>query len=330
MKTILISGGGGYLGTYLTQILLRHYKVTVYDEFYFKWLFKNKKKIKFNNRLKFIKKDILDVTADDFKKIDVVCDLNGIPNDPSSELNKKYTWNVNFKGRKKFAEIAKSCGVKRYIFNSTCAVYGYNKKTVNENSITNPLSTYAKANLKAEKEIYKMKNKNFNVNILRNSTLFGFSQNLRLDLVINIFVYSYIKKGRVSVNGDGNQWRPFISITDVGKIYKMLISNENYPSFVTNLVSFNSTIRELALKVIKYFKGSENQIEFIAKNKDIRNYRTKSNNLKKYFKNLKFSSLNNEIDQLIKGIKKYKIQSNTSTIRMKFYKKRFSNKFLKK
>ena len=151
MKNILISGGGGYLGTYLTQVLLKHHKVTVYDEFYFKWLLNNKKKIKFNNRLKFIKKDILDVSADDFKGIDVVCDLNGIPNDPSSELNKKYTWNINFKGRKKFAEIAKSSGVKRYIFNSTCAVYGYNKKTVDENSITNPLSTYAKANLKAEK-----------------------------------------------------------------------------------------------------------------------------------------------------------------------------------
>lgn len=326
MKTILISGGGGYLGTYLTQFLLKNYKVVVYDEFYFRWLFINKKKIRFNNRLKFIKKNILNVSSNDFRGIDIVCDLNGIPNDPSSELNKKYTWNVNYKGRKKFAEIAKFCGVKRYIFNSTCAVYGYNKKTVNENSITNPLSTYAKANLKAEKEIYKMKNKNFKVNIFRNSTLFGFSQNLRLDLVINIFVNSYIKKGKISVNGDGKQWRPFISLTDVAKIYKMLINNEHYPSFVTNLVAFNSTIRDLAFKVIKYFKGSKNQIEFISNNKDNRNYRTKSNNLKKYFKSLKFSNFNYEIKQLIKGIKKYKIKSNTSTIRMKFYKKRFSSK----
>ena len=156
MKTILISGGGGYLGTYLTQVLLKNYKVIVYDEFYFKWLFKNKKKILFNKRLKFIKKDILSVSLNDFEGVDIICDLNGIPNDPSSELNKKHTWNVNYKGRKKFAEIAKSCGIKRYIFNSTCAVYGYNKKVVNEKSKTNPLSTYAKANLKAEKEIVKI------------------------------------------------------------------------------------------------------------------------------------------------------------------------------
>ncbi|MBD1165119.1 SDR family oxidoreductase [Pelagibacterales bacterium SAG-MED13] len=326
MKTILISGGGGYLGTYLTQELLKNYKVTVYDGFYFKWLFKNKRKIKYNNRLKFIKKDINQVSSNDFKGIDVVCDLNGIPNDPSSELNKKYTWNVNYKGRKKFAKIAKNCGVKRYIFNSTCAVYGYNKKIVNENSITNPLSTYAKANLKAEKEIYQMKNKNFKVNILRNSTLFGFSQNLRLDLVINIFVNSYLEKRRISVNGDGKQWRPFISLTDVAKIYKLLIGDEKYPSFITNLVAFNSTIKDLALKVIKYFKGSVDQVEFNRENKDNRNYRTKSINLRKYFKSLKFSSFSSEIDKLIKGIKKYKIKSDTSTVRMKFYKQKFLNK----
>ena len=105
---------------------------------------------------KIIKKDISNVSRNDFKEVDIVCDLNGIPNDPSSEINKTHTWKINYKGRKKFANLAKVCGVKRYIFNSTCAVYGFNKKTVNEDSKTNLLSTYAKANLKAEREIMKM------------------------------------------------------------------------------------------------------------------------------------------------------------------------------
>ena len=69
----------------------------------------------------------------------------------------------DYKGRKKFARLAKDCGVKRYIFNSTCAVYGYNKNIVYESSIKNPLSTYAKANLRAESEIFKMRNKKFKV-----------------------------------------------------------------------------------------------------------------------------------------------------------------------
>ena len=153
--------------------------------------------------------------------------------------------------------------------------------------------------------------------------MFGFSQNLRLDLVINIFVHSYLKRKKITVNGDGEQWRPFISLTDVAKIYKVLLNENNYPSFITNLVAFNSTIKDLAFNVIKYFKGSQRQIEFISNNKDNRNYRTKSNNINKYFKKVKFSKFNYEIKELVKGIKKYKIKSDTSTIRMKFYKKKF-------
>ena len=88
-------------------------------------------------------------------------------------------------------------------------------------------------------------------------------------------------------------------------------------------MAFNSTIKDLAFNVIKYFKGSERQIEFISNNKDNRNYRTKSKNINKYFNKVKFSKLNYEIEKLVKGIEKYKIKSDASTIRMKFYKKKF-------
>ena len=128
MKRILISGGAGYLGTYMTQQFLKNYEVIVYDKFYFPWLKKNKNKIINNSRLKFINKNISNVKISDFKNVDIVCDLNGISNDPSSELNSKYTWQVNYKNRLKFAKLAKKSGVNRYIFNSTCSVYGFNKK----------------------------------------------------------------------------------------------------------------------------------------------------------------------------------------------------------
>ena len=161
MNTILISGGAGYIGTELTKYLLQKYNVIVYDKFYFSWLKKNKNKLKSKKKLRFIKKDINAVEVKDFDKVDIICDLNGISNDPSSELNAKYTWEVNYKSRLKFAKFAKKAGVKRYIFNSTCSVYGFNKKKVFENSKKNPLSTYAKANLAAEKAIYKLRNNFF-------------------------------------------------------------------------------------------------------------------------------------------------------------------------
>ena len=111
MKTILISGGAGYIGTELTQQLLKIYKVIVYDKLYFPWIYKNRKKIKFNKNLSFIKKNISEVRIKDFKDVNIVCDLNGISNDPSSEINSSHTWKVNYYSRLKFAKFAKKAGV---------------------------------------------------------------------------------------------------------------------------------------------------------------------------------------------------------------------------
>jgi len=325
MKKILISGGGGYLGTFMTQEFLKKYKVTVYDEFYFPWILKNKKKLKNHKNLKFVKKNISKANIQDFKDVDIVCDLNGISNDPSSELNPKYTWNINFKQRFNFAKKAKKAGVERYIFNSTCSVYGFNKKKVFENSLTNPLSTYAKANLAAEKTIYKLRTNKFKVNLLRNATLFGFSNTLRLDLVINIFVLKLLQNKKIFIDGDGKQFRPFISLNDICKIYKILIETKKLPSFICNLVSFNSTIRNIALNVCKILKKKKNMILFNEKFFDKRNYIVGSKKFKKYFgKNFKFSNFNKEIINLRNNIKKFKVNFNTNTIRMKFYKKLFN------
>jgi len=321
MKTILISGGGGYLGTQLSQFLLKKHKVIIFDKFYFPWILKNKKKIKNNHNLTFIKKNISNAKFSDFKNIDIVCDLNGISNDASSELNPKHTWKLNYNDRVNFAKLAKKAKIKRYIFNSTCSVYGFSKKKVFENGIKKPISTYAKANLKAENFIYKLRNKNFNVNSLRNSTLFGFSNSMRLDLVINIFVLNILKKKEIIIDGDGNQYRPFISINDVCKIYDLLISKNKLPSFICNIVSFNSKIRNIAYRICSMLQVNKKIVQFKKKSSDKRNYNVGSKNFKKYFgHNFKFSKFDFEIKNLKKNLKKYKIDYNKNTIRIKFYK----------
>lgn len=321
MKTILISGGAGYLGTQLSQYLLGKYRVIIFDKFYFPWIKNNKKKIKNHHNLKFIKKNISDVKIEDFKNVDIVCDLNGISNDPSSELNPKHTWKINYNNRINFAKIAKKAKVKRYIFNSTCSIYGFSKKKVFENGKKKPISTYAKANLKAENYIYKLRNKNFKINSLRNSTLFGFSNSMRLDLVINIFVLNILKRKKIIIDGDGNQFRPFISVNDVCKIYDILISKKNLPSFICNIVSFNSKIRDIAFQICKILKVNTRIIQFKNNFSDKRNYNVGSKNFKKFFGNkFKFSKFSFEINTLKKNLKKYKIDFNKNTIRMKFYK----------
>ena len=324
MKTILISGGAGYLGTELTKSLLKDYKVIVYDRFNFPWIIKNLKRIKNYKRLKIIKKDIKEVSVDDFYDVDYVCDLNGIPNDPASELNPKKTWEINYRARYNFAKKAKRAKVSRYIFNSTCSIFGHNKKTVYENSIKKPISTYAKANLMAEKKIFKLKNRNFKMNILRNSTLYGFSNSMRLDLVINIYIYKIMNNQKIIVDGDGNQWRPFISVRDICGIYQYILKKKKLPSFICNLVAFNSTIKIIANKIARIFKVKESKIVYNKKNYDKRNYRVGSKNFKKYFKNFKFSNFSNEVIDLKKKMKFFKVKQNLRTVRMLYYKKLFT------
>ena len=323
MKTILISGGAGYLGTVLTQHLLKKNIVIVYDEFNFNWLIKNKKKVKFNRRLFLVKKNILDVKKKDFKGVDIVCDLNGIPNDPSSELNKKFTWKINNYARKKFAETAKKAGVEHYIFNSTCAVYGHNNHVVEEDSVKRPMSTYAKANQKSEQFIYSLKSKKFTVHILRNATLYGVSPSMRLDLVINIFVYNYLKIKIIEINGNGKQWRPLISVQDVCKVYSILILKKP-KSFICNLVAFNSKIRDLAEKIRNILNAPKSSIVYKKDNIDKRNYNVSNKKFKRIFANFKFVRLDKDVKALRRYYIRYKIKKDIKTVRMLFYKKKLS------
>jgi nucleoside-diphosphate-sugar epimerase len=327
MKTILITGGAGYIGTELTIALLEKHKVIVYDKFFFPWLKKNKKNIKNNDRLTFVKKNIIDVKKKDLKNVDIICDLAAVANDPSCELNKRIAWKINYFGRLKFAKIAKASKVKQYIFNSSCSVYGANKNKVYENSSLNPVSTYAKSILKCEQKIYKLRDKNFKTYILRNGTVFGNSRCFRLDLVINFFTYRAALNNNLIVDGDGKQFRPFISVKDLINIFIYIIKNvEILPSFICNLVSFNSNILDIARKIKKVLKSNV-KIE-IKKYIDIdkRNYNVGSKYFKKFFGNrFKFKKLNSEIKSLDKFYKnkKTKIDLN-SAVRFNFYKKYFS------
>ena len=187
------------------------------------------------------------------------------------------------------------------------------------------MSTYAKANYKAERKIFCLKNRKFKVNALRNSTLYGFSNTMRLDLVINIFVLNLMNQKKIFVDGDGNQYRPFISINDICKIYNILIKNNLLPSFICNLVSFNSKISFIAEKICKTLNYNLNLIQYKKNFSDKRNYIVGSKNFKKYFgAKFKFSKFEKEIINLKKNLKRFKINFNINTIRMKFYKKKLS------
>jgi len=220
---VLVTGAGGYIGTTLTRLLLENdHKVVALDRFHF-----GDDLLPKHKNLKSVKGDIRNVSISIFEGIDAVIDLAAISNDPAGELNPTTTISINHLGRLRMASLAKSSGVKRYILPSSASVYGFSDKISNEESDTNPLTTYAEANLLAEKDILSLSDSTFIVTVLRQSTVFGLSHRMRFDLAINGMTKGFLTKGKIPILKDGSQWRPFIHVRDTCKAMIAVLLSES-------------------------------------------------------------------------------------------------------
>jgi len=215
---VLVTGGGGYIGTILVPRLLKEgYQVKVLDRFYFG---KDKlDSVSKNPRLKLIQDDIRYFDKKILKGVDVVMDLAALSNDPSGELDPKRTMDINFGGRARVAKLAKQQGVKKYILASSCSIYGFRDGKLDEHSPINPLTTYAKANRKAEVAAKNLADNKFTVTMLRFATVFGLSPRMRFDLAVNGMTLGFFKNKEIPIMRDGKQWRPFIHVKDVAEAY---------------------------------------------------------------------------------------------------------------
>ncbi len=154
MSKIAVTGAGGYIGSILTkQLLDAGHEVLAIDRFFFGEDVLNS--VKNDNRFKLLKKDIRDLTPNDLKGLDAVCDLASLSNDPAGEMNPELTYDINRDGRIHVAKTTKAAGVARYILSSSCSVYGKGEddQQLTETSKTGPISVYAKSTLDAEHEI---------------------------------------------------------------------------------------------------------------------------------------------------------------------------------
>ena len=214
MKNILITGGGGYIGTNLTKELLNEgYNVTVLDTFWFgNYLEKHKK-------LKIIKKDIRNISKKDLNKIDCIIHLASIANDPAAELDARLTWDVNVLATYKLINLAIIQKVKKFIFASSGSVYGIKKeKKVDENLSLEPISEYNKSKMIGERVLLSYK-KNIDVTILRPATVCGYSPAMRLDVAVNALTFGALKNNLITVYG-GKQIRPNLTMFDMISAYK--------------------------------------------------------------------------------------------------------------
>lgn len=215
---VLVTGGGGYIGSIMIPMLLEEgYKVKCLDRFFFGE--DTLKEVYDDNRLELIRDDVRWFDPQALEDVDAVIDMAALSNDPSGELDPEKTMAINYMGRVRVANLAKKYGVDRYILASSCSIYGFQDGVLDENSPTNPLTTYSKANLLSEQETLPLSDNSFCVTVLRQATVYGLSPRMRFDLAINGMTLGFYKNGWIPVMRDGTQWRPFIHVKDTSRAF---------------------------------------------------------------------------------------------------------------
>ena len=218
---VMVTGGAGYIGSTLCEGLLKlGHEIICLDRVFFGLALI--KDLLMHPNFTLVRDDIRTVDKSVFENVDVVMDLAGISNDPACDLDQRITEEVNHQGTVRVAHLAKESGVKRYILSSSCSIYGAGVEVqLTEQSITKPVSLYAKSKLDAENNIKDLADDQFCVTILRSATVYGLSRRMRFDLLVNIMtLHAYIKR-KIYVLGGGQQWRPNVHIQDVCKAFIM-------------------------------------------------------------------------------------------------------------
>jgi nucleoside-diphosphate-sugar epimerase len=236
---ILIAGGAGYVGsTLIPKLLERGYKVDVVDLFWF------------GNHLPrqvgVVNKDIFDLTTEDLHSYDQVIFLAGLSNDPMAEFSPSKNFIFNAAAPAYLAYTAKNAKVKRYIYASSCSVYGYTEDELFDE--TRPVSSnypYGISKLQGEQAAMQLADKDFSVIALRKGTISGYSPRMRFDLIINTMFRNAVREHEITVNNP-SIWRPILSIEDAATAYIRAIEANYNLSGIFNIASGNYTVGEVA------------------------------------------------------------------------------------
>lgn len=303
---VLVTGDRGYIGTVLVEKLIwQKYDVVGLDAGFF------------DNNLVFdlphlkykkINKDIRKVLPRDLRGIDAIIHLSALSNDPMGEIDSKLTEDINYKASIRLARLAKKAGVKKFIFSSSCSIYGIAKNgVVDENSKVNPLTAYARSKIKTENALKKMADDSFFVGLLRNSTVYGFSPQFRNDLVVNNLVTTALAYGQIRIMSDGTPWRPLIDVRDLADIFIEFLKTKN-KSLNGKIINIGFNKNNFQIKdlvgVIKKELPSCRVVYTGEHGADSRSYRVKFNLFEKQFPKLHQKwPLKKSVKDLVKNLK---------------------------
>ena len=275
MKKILLAGGAGYIGTELCKRLLKlDYKVTVIDDL---WFGNN-----LDPKVELIKKDLFQVTHTELKGFDTVIFLAGVSNDPMAEFSPSENFIQNAACPAYLAYESKRAGVKRFIYASSCSVYGYTvDELYDESAPTTCGYPYGISKLQGENGVMQLVDKNFSGISLRQGTVCGYSDRMRFDLVVNTMFKNAITLGEITVNNP-SIWRPIYHIQDACSAFIRAIQAPDNISGIFNVASDNYTLGQIGdIVSAEMSKNLKKEIKMhINDMQDFRNYKVSTKNAK--------------------------------------------------
>src|SRR5437868_3419291 len=221
--------------------------------------------------------DLRDVTARHCRGFDAVLHLAALSNDPLGDLNKQITYDINLDASVRLARAAKEAGVRRFLFSSSCSLYGAGSDGhLDENAAFNPVTAYGESKVRVEQEVSKLADAKFTPAYLRNATAYGASRRLRADIVVNNLVGHAVTTGQVLLQSDGTPWRPLVHIGDIIHAFICCLSAPteaiHYQAFNVGRTSENFRIRQVAEMVAEVVPNAT--VTFAqGASADARNYR---------------------------------------------------------
>ena len=221
-QRILLTGHKGYIGSVMAPILTAAgHDVTGYDTGYYSDCTLVPDAVDIPE----IKKDIRNVVADDLKGFDAVVHLAALSNDPIGNIDEGWTEDINHDASVRLAELAREAGVQRFLFSSSCIMYGMSDGGgVDETSPLDPQTEYARSKVKSEMALKEMATDSFSPVYIRNGTIYGVSPRMRFDTVLNNLVGAAHTSGKVLVLSDGKPWRPVLHVEDVCRSFLNMLT----------------------------------------------------------------------------------------------------------